>query len=307
MTPVLSVVICTWNRAAMLVGALKALLRQDDPPPHEILVVDNGSPDDTAARVRALAARHPHLRYLMEPRHGLAHARNAGLRAARGELVAFTDDDVRVAPDWMARAADACARWPDAACVGGPVVPHWERSVPAWLTTSQWAPLGLQDYGADPFRVDTSRPICLIGANLTIRASVFERVGEFDPMVQRVGDRGGSTEDHELHLRLWSAGLHGMYDPAVRATAIVIPQRLRKAHHRAWHFGHGRHIARMRIPTMEQTRTGRVLGVPAHLFRQAAADACDWLRLASKGDTARAFEREARLCFIAGFVRERWV
>ena len=302
-----SAVLCTWNRAALLEGALAALAAQDRPPSHEILIVDNASRDRTSEVVSSAAARYPQIRYVYEPRQGLSHARNAALRQARGALVLFTDDDVRVASDWMARMTAAFDEWPDAACIGGPVLPEWPQPAPAWLTKDQWAPLGVQDHGAGPFRVDASRPVCLIGANVAFRRDVLEAMDGFNPLVQRVGDAGGTTEDHELHLRLWATGHHGMYDPRVRATALVLPQRLRKAHHRAWHFGHGRHVARMRIPDMEQTRAGRVFGVPAHVLRQAAEDAWGCAASIAAGDAVRAFEREARLWFTAGYLRERWI
>lgn len=305
--PLLTAVVCTWNRARLLEGALEALVRQDAPPPHEIIVVDNNSPDDTAHVVARAAARHSGVRYVREPRQGLAHARNAAIDCARGELLAFVDDDVRAAPDWMACVADAFERWPSAGCVGGPVAPHWSAPPPPWLTPEQWPPLGVQDYGPDPFRVDHGRPVCLIGANLAFRRSAIRSIGSFSSDVQRVGEGGGSTEDHEFHLRLWNAGLHGMYDPRVRVAAVVLPERLRKAHHRAWHFDHGRHMARMRVPELEATRAGRVFGVPAHLLRQAAHDAWDCAAALLSGNTARAFQREVRLWFVAGFLRERWV
>jgi glucosyl-dolichyl phosphate glucuronosyltransferase len=298
-------VVCTWNRAAMLDGALEALVRQELAPPYEILVVDNGSRDDTRSVVERWALRHPHVVYLHEPRPGLSYARNAAIRRARSPLIAFTDDDVRVGPDWIVRIAGAFDRWPEASCVGGPVVPEWPESVPSWLTPRQWAPLGVQDYGSHALRADSSNPICLIGANLAFRRSALETIGEFNTSVQRVADGGGSTEDHELHLRLWAAGHYCMYEPELRVRAVVLPERLRKSHHRAWQFGHGRHIARMRIPDMEATTAGRVLGVPAHLVRQAAADAWGWATSLMRGDPARAFEREAHLWFVAGFIRER--
>jgi glucosyl-dolichyl phosphate glucuronosyltransferase len=305
MTPAVTVVVCTWNRAALLDGALDALVHQEQAPRHEILVVDNGSRDHSGAVVQRWASRHPQIVYVLEPRPGLSCARNAGVRRARAPIVAFTDDDVRVAPDWMARILWAFERWADAACVGGPVVPDWQAPVPAWLTPRHWAPLGVQDYGTEPVRADLSNPICLIGANVAFRRAALEQIGEFNMDVQRVGLGLGSTEDHEIHLRLWKAGHYGIYDPGLRVRAVVFPERLQKAHHRAWHFGHGRHIARMRLPEIEASRAGRVLGVPLHLVRQAIADAWGYLRSRITGDGVGAFEREAHVWFIAGFVRER--
>ena len=302
--PLVSVVLCTWNRAPLLDGALSALLTQTDAPPHEIVVVDNASTDGTRAIVQRAAASHPALRYLFEPRPGLSHARNTGVAMTTGAAVAFTDDDVRVSPGWLASIADALRRYPEAACLGGRVVPEWMRPRPAWLTEDQWSALGVQDHGERPFRVDQARPVCLIGANLVIRREALEAVGAFDPAVQRVGDGIGSTEDHEYHVRLWTSGRHGMYEPAVEVRALVSGDRLDKQYHRRWHFGHGRHIARMRLADMEATRR-RILGVPAHLLRQAAADLVGGGARLMRRDQAGAFGRELRLWFAAGFIRER--
>ncbi len=299
----LSVVLCTWNRAPLLRDALECLVRQVAAPPHEIVVVDNNSTDDTAQVVRSFQWC-PAIRYLYEPQPGLSHARNAGVAATTGELVAFTDDDVRVTPNWMATIATVAGRYPDAACYGGPVLPQWSTPAPAWLTEEQWIALGVQDHSPEPFRADLTRQVCLIGANLILRRSALERVGPFDPAVQRVGDGIGSTEDHEYHRRLWDAGYHGVYDPALRVGAIVTEERLAKGYHRKWHFGHGRHIARMRLPDVEQSRF-RPLGVPAHLLRQFVADVREGIASALRRDPAWAFERELRLWFTAGFIRER--
>jgi GT2 family glycosyltransferase len=183
-------------------------------------------------------------------------------------------------------------------------MPEWTRPAPSWLTEDRWTALGVQNYSAEPFTVDASRPVCLIGANLVIRREALETVGPFDPAVQRVGNGVGSTEDHEYHVRLWDAGLHGVYDPALRVSAVITDDRLAKRYHRRWHFGHGRHVARMRLADMERTRH-RLFGVPAHVIRQAATDLVAGLAGVLTRDQARAFERELRLWFAAGFIRER--
>jgi glycosyltransferase involved in cell wall biosynthesis len=301
--PLVSVVLCTWNRASLLEGALEALVAQVDPPPYEILVVDNASTDETREVVERFS-QYQRLRYVYEATQGLSFARNTGVRMTTGAAVAFTDDDIRVPPRWLRCMAAALDRYPDAACMGGPVMPEWTRPAPSWLTEDRWTALGVHNYSAEPFTVDASRPVCLIGANLVIRREALETVGPFDPAVQRVGNGVGSTEDHEYHVRLWDAGLHGVYDPALRVSAVITDDRLAKRYHRRWHFGHGRHVARMRLADMERTRH-RLFGVPAHVIRQAATDLVAGLAGVLTRDQARAFERELRLWFAAGFIRER--
>jgi len=305
-SPEISVVLCTWNRADLLGGALSALVSQDAPSLPEIVVVDNDSTDGTANVVRHFTDRYRHIRYVFEPSPGLSHARNAGVAATSGRLVAFTDDDVRVPPEWLRTIASVAERYPDAGCFGGPVLPQWMGPVPRWLTEDHWSALGIQNHSPEPFRADESRPICLIGANLVIRRDVLQAVGPFDPAVQRVRSGVGSTEDDQYHRRIWATGHHGVYDPALRVGAVVTGERLAKSYHRRWHFGHGRHIARMRLPDMESSRL-RVLGIPAHLLRQAAADLRQGMASLARRDEVCAFDRELRLWFAAGFIRERLV
>lgn len=301
----ISVVLCTWNRAPLLPAALAALLRQRHDVPYEIVLVDNGSTDDTRAIVERLAADDARLRYVFEPRPGLSHARNRGVAAARAGLITFTDDDVHVGPDWVATIAAGFETYPAAACLGGPVLPSWPLPIPAWLSPEHWAPLGVQDYGPLPLRVDHARAVCLIGANLAVRRHALDRAGPFDTRTQRVGDSPGSTEDHAFHLRLWHAGLHGMYLPAMSVVSPVAYDRLRKPHHRRWHYGHGRHIARMRLEEIERGRI-RILGIPGHLVRQVARDILGWTTRRLRGDAAAAFSHEVALWHAAGFLRERW-
>ena len=98
-----SIVLCTFNRAQLLGPALDAVLSQTEgSPPYEVLVVDNNSRDHTRELVQQRqATAGPRLRYVFEAQQGLSFARNAGIAHARGDLVAFTDDDIRVAPNWV--------------------------------------------------------------------------------------------------------------------------------------------------------------------------------------------------------------
>ena len=111
--PVVSVVLCTYNRSHLLTPALDALLRQGpDTPPYEVIVVDNNSADATRQVVEPFIASGI-VRYAFEPSQGLSHARNHGLSIARADLIAFTDDDVRVTSTWIRSIVDTFAEHPD--------------------------------------------------------------------------------------------------------------------------------------------------------------------------------------------------
>src|SRR5262249_39831024 len=120
-----SVVIGTFNRADLLGGTLRALVAQEgvESLRWEIVVVDNNSRDATpqvVAEVSTMTAIP--VRYVFEPLQGLSRARNRGVLAARGAIIAFTDDDVIPAPDWIVQIGAAMDRW-NAHGVGGRILP----------------------------------------------------------------------------------------------------------------------------------------------------------------------------------------
>ncbi len=305
--PQLSVVMCTYNRGELLANAVRGVLAQGKTttPPFELIVVDNHSTDATREIVQRFAAADGRVRYLYEPRQGLSYARNSGIREARAPLLAFTDDDVRAEPDWVAAIVRAFGEHPEADVVGGRVLPVWPADPPAWLTRDHWAPLALADYGDAPVAVTAEHPICLVGANLSFRRGVFDAVGVFATDFQRVKDGVGSLEDHEFLLRLLRTGRTGIYDPRIVIHAEVQPSRLEPAYHRRWHTGHGHFHALLRSARMEQTTVGTLFGVPAHLYRQALGDLFGWMRAVAIGQPARAFHHEVRLRFFEGFFKTR--
>ena len=175
----LSVVIPTFNRAALLERALGRLVAscESSSRPCELIVVDNNSTDDTAAVARRFGDR---VRYVFEPRQGLSSARNAGIAAAsidrpEERAIAFTDDDVEVAPDWIAALTREFEENPSVLCVGGRVLPKWSEPPPPWISRDHWAPLGLQDHGEGRQAFNRERPRCLIGANVAFSGFVRER------------------------------------------------------------------------------------------------------------------------------------
>src|SRR5882672_54853 len=303
-----SVVISTYNRCKLLARALEALRNQESGDvSYEVLVVDNNSTDETRKITEPLIAESPEkFHYIFEPKQGLSYGRNAGIAQARADLVAFTDDDVRVSGNWVSRIKAGFAAEPTADFLGGRVLPQWTGTPPAWLTRAHWAPLALLDYGDEPFYVDAGRPMSLIGANCAFRKDVFEQVGLFRADFQRVKDGVGSLEDHEMLLRLWHDGRKGIYLPDLTVMAEVQPDRLGKTYHRQWHTGHGRFHAMLRSDLLERSKLGKICGVPAHLYRRALSDATQWAISQFRGQRDEAFGYEVRMRFFAGFAGARW-
>ena len=111
-------------------GELGSIARLSTPDKWEVIVVDNNSSDHTPAVVRNAQQWFPApLRYVFEGEQGRCAALNAGIRASRGVIIVTTDDDVRVEPDWLVRAAEALDRL-DSDYVGGKVLPIWSAPRP---------------------------------------------------------------------------------------------------------------------------------------------------------------------------------
>jgi glycosyltransferase involved in cell wall biosynthesis len=309
-----SVILCTYNRCNILPNAIESILTQKtDGVRYEVIVVDNNSTDQTRQVIESFIARgQGNLRYVFEGKQGLSHARNAGIENSRAPIIAFFDDDERVAPDWVATIKQSLDEHAEVDFIGGKILPRWTGEPPAWLVSQlHWAPVALTDYGDTPFYSNTENPVCLIGGNLGIRRAAFDLIGLFNPELQRMKGNIGS-EDQELLLRLWWAGRQGMYVPDMMVEADVPIERMEKAYHRMWHTGLGEAWALMRLNELID-RNGRLLqtpiesekfyGVPAFVYSELVKTGVDWLKATLKGDKVYAFTKENRVRHLAGYIR----
>jgi GT2 family glycosyltransferase len=212
-TPSLSVVVCTLNRCDALEQCLRSLSAQTlSTEPFETIVVDNGSSDDTRRVTESARARLGNLRYVLEPRLGLSHARNRGLAAAAGTIVAYLDDDATADQRWAQTVASVWAANPDTAAVGGRIHVRWPGPKPEWMPSSLEGYFGECDYGSE--RRYLAFPQYPYGSNMAFRRDVLVALGGFD---ERLGARGRvmmAAEETDLFLRL--AQRHGkvLYEPA---------------------------------------------------------------------------------------------
>jgi glycosyltransferase involved in cell wall biosynthesis len=175
-SPFVTVVVPVLDGERTIEGCLGALLSLAYPADRrEILVVDNGSRD----RTRALVARHP-VDLLREPRRGPARARNRGIEAAQGEIVAFVDSDCLPTTEWLAELVKPFAH-ADVGGVAGEIVPFPPRR-PAERYAARIRHLAQERYLARP-----TFPFA-VTANLAFRRDVFSRIGLLDPWSPRGGE-----------------------------------------------------------------------------------------------------------------------
>jgi glycosyltransferase involved in cell wall biosynthesis len=311
-----TVIIATYNRAAQLDDTLHHLARLTTAQPWEVLVVDNSSSDGTPELVARTARDFPvPLRYLHEPTQGKYAAMNSGIRASRGQIIAATDDDARVAPDWLDR-AEAGLLEHRCGFVGGLVRPLWDRPAPAWLDERSaivQKVLAICNHGPAP-REYGLRLGWPLGVNVAYRREVFERAGLFDPSLGRKAGTLRSQAQREWHLRARAAGIKGFYLPDMIVEHRVIVDRLHKQYFRRWYYWHG--ISRAKLywrfgldpeepEALQHTQPlPQIAGVPRRLLSKAVKSLRSWAWRSWRGEAAQTFEYEMWLCFFAGLTSE---
>lgn len=212
-----SIILPTFRRPTFLDEALARLAAMRQPIPVEMIVVDDGSGDETEAVVRQYDGCFRDLRYLYQENGGAGKARNNGASNARGDFLLFTDDDILVAPDHLEKHLAAHHDFPGETIVSG----HWEmapRAVELLNTTpfgrfrldiERWyrkTSMTLEPLGSERFR-----PSGLVSWNFSLSPSLFGLLGGFNETIRNAG-----LEDQELSLRAQSAGCTLIYDKNIR-------------------------------------------------------------------------------------------
>lgn len=263
-----TVAICTWNRAALLDQTL-AQMRQLVVPAGvewELLVVNNNCTDDTeqvvARHAGALPARH-----LLERKQGQSSARNCAAAAAAGEFILWTDDDVLVGPNWLAAYAEAFARWPRATVFGGPVRPWFQGQPPAWLRRV-WPRVAhayaVREFGAEP--VALSPEVLPFGANYAVRTDEQRRY-PYDPELGLKANGTLRGEEVSVLCRMFADGAEGRWVPDAVVSHYLPRSRQTVGYLRGFYRGQGEFLAR----EAEGDDSPRLFGKPRWLWRKALA------------------------------------
>lgn len=224
--PDVSIVICTYNRAELLRETLQALPRLHGIGKAEIVIVDNRSTDHTRSVseyfIKAFQGRIA-VRYVYEPRQGLSVARNTGVRAARGEIAAFLDDDAIPEAGWLSAIVTTFGSKPELCGMGGPIAPRFEQARPAWLAGPLELPYTIVNLG----NAARAYPSGLhpYGANMAVR----KRYLEANPFPAELGRQGAlllSGEESWLFDRMRENGKETCYHPDMAVVHFIPASRL---------------------------------------------------------------------------------
>lgn len=313
--PVATIIISTFNRAALLARTLDSLaaLPPGVPAPWDVLIVDNNSSDDTAEVVARAATTFPvPLRRIFEPRPGKSIALNTAMAETAADVIVFTDDDVQVPAHWLdAAVAPLLSAGHD--YTGGPARPWWETGPPAWLNLSGRlsAPLAIVDYGPERC-IFEERGAIPLGVNMAVRRSLIDRVGGFNPKLGRSGKSLLGQEQAEFFHRSRAAGATGLYVPEMWVEHFVPASRVtlryfvrwwywKGVSQRRWHGMHG-----STETGVDLSRTRRLFGVPLYILRALARDVFRLLGSLVRGARYDAVVSACGVAYAAGYAREAW-
>jgi glucosyl-dolichyl phosphate glucuronosyltransferase len=272
----ITVIVCTYNRCNLLAKTLDSIAAQTIPEPlkWEILVVDNNSSDRTRELVESFCVQDPaRFRLVSEQEQGLSHARNTGIRNARGTILAFTDDDIYVEPGWLwnLTASLHSGEWAGA---GGQIMPVCSGTLPNWLPIDDFRTLGAFagfDLGAAAGPL-TRTPY---GGNMAYRRETFDKYGGFRVDLGRTGTNLQSREETEFANRLLAKGEKLRYEPTAVVRHSVPACRMSKSYVLRWYYCNGRsEIVDLGPPTDARWK---LMGVPLYLLRRLARWILQWM------------------------------
>lgn len=204
----------------------------------EVIVVDNNSQDETADVAKKLLSRFKNHQFLRELRQGLSYARNCGWRAAKGDLVAFIDDDAKAMPDWCERIVSAFTIIsPSPVAVGGPIYPWYEIPPPSWFSDD----FEIRTWGTEVgFLPEARARFGFSGSNMTFPKSILEKYQGFNHSFGMVGGKLGLGEEAELFSRIFKNEPFFWYDPNIKVLHWVPIRNMKVSYRLARMYKSGR-------------------------------------------------------------------
>jgi glycosyltransferase involved in cell wall biosynthesis len=295
----ISVVLATYNRAASLQVTLDSFAGLRIPPAltWELLVVDNNSNDGTAALIRSFIQRMgPRVRYIFERQQGRSAALNAGIAQAGGDVIAFTDDDVILDPDWLAQLQQAFEDQ-SVSAVAGRILPLWTHPKPDWLEMEGQQAVVNFDLGDKAQDIRTAP----MGANSAFRKEIFSKYGTFRLDLGVSGSKHTITcDDTEFGGRLMAGGERLLYCPTAIIHHPVDPERTTRKYFLTWYYYNGVSLTRTEgLPNIGVF----YFGVPRWLYRELLTGMARWLLTLNP---KRRFHYKLRTCRSLGSIAETY-
>jgi glycosyltransferase involved in cell wall biosynthesis len=296
--PLITIAIATFNRSSLLKRALESLgtLRLNNEYRMEIVVIDNGSTDNTREIVQSMSFNSIPVRWVFEERAGLPFARNRAVQEALGEWIAFFDDDQLVVPNWL-EILYQTVKDERLQCAGGARTLRIEtEGTPPTLPGFSRMLLG-EILARDPHFYHKQHLPCT--GNVLIAKSVFDQIGMFDELVLDGG------EDTDFFNRMLDAGIRAKYVPSAVVEHIIAPRRLEPDYLELIAFRHGRHVCRRDL------KLHGVLYSYASALLRFCLIGCPWVswmaiqkKLGKKHESNAAYCKYRRVCGYWSYLKQ---
>lgn len=322
----ISVIICTYNRGEYLRKVLFDLIRQEtvSDVSFEVIIVDNNSMDNTKQVCDEFIAKHPELfRYVFEERQGKTIALNTGIEASKGNVIAFTDDDVVIDERWLFSIKQAFTEYPDCNAFGGRVFALWPDSLPPWIARegtfrNTGGAIVEHDFGDIVRDYSQSEMLPPIGANMFFARDLFEKYGSFNERLNLKIKKIPMLEDTEFCNRLLKSKEKMLYIPDSVVYHPVYKDRLTKKYFRIHAYKSGRahyamneHQTNRKYEIINLRKNSRILfNVPLYLFRDIVTKFLQCVVAMCKRKPQEIFYLEKTIIFNIGIVyeilKEKW-
>lgn len=218
----ISAVICSYNRARFIIKAVESIFAQDvDKAMYEVIVVDNNSTDNTLEVLQQFKTEHPdyNFRFYTETNQGVAYTRTRCAEEAKGELIAYLDDDSMAQPGWLSTTIRFFDEHPEVYSTGGKITPYFLTGIPNWYSKYFFGLVGNFDQGPKEKQLTGARYPC--GANMAFRKKVFDEIGYFNTDLGRKGTGLLANEEKDIYLRILAHGKKVFYLPQVEVLHAV--------------------------------------------------------------------------------------
>jgi glycosyltransferase involved in cell wall biosynthesis len=304
MTCAISVLMATHNGADTIDRTLAAMSDLDAPAGGwKLVIVNNGSTDDTESRVLKWRDRLP-LEYVVESRLGKSRAMNTALEHAEGDLIVMTDDDVLPDRNWLTEWRRVADVLPQCSVFGGAIIPEFGETPPTWPMPKPWLTVL---YAQTPdYEEGEIEPFNVSGPNMAIRKSVCDGGERFDENFL-VGKYGLMGEDSEFIRRAWAHGHKVGFAPNARVRHIVHKDQMswRWIHHRFFRHGHTMFM----LEEVREDKTSKRLEFifPRWRIRRAATSLLKLMLAAPTLNKKRIFSLSRSMAYDLGALRQAWL
>ena len=228
--PNISVIICTYNREKYLYNALKSVAENDFPfDKYEIVLINNNSTDHTETECKRFQNDFPavNFNYFVESNLGLSFARNRGIEEAKGEILAYVDDDAQVNREYLKTIDGFFKENRTVMAVGGAIFPVYETKEPTWM--SYYTKSLITAYKNEGNKIIKFKGEKYpSGGNAAYRKVVFEKVGKFNTKLGRKGQSLIGAEEKEIFDKIKALNMPVYYLPNMILYHIIPPEKLTK-------------------------------------------------------------------------------